>query len=352
MAHRERHSREWKFSPVNRPKSTPASARRLPLAAKISVLAGLLALGGAISLMVVWNTQVTLPPVLPQPDIPLSELKESESSTSVSQGADASIPLPTQAPTQTKARSQEVRYRILLAVLDPDDNYSSDALIVANVNCTRRTIDMVSIPRDTYVETSSRSDRRINGAYGSARDVRRLLNEVKSLLSFVPDYYIIGSLGFVEELVDLVGGIDFDIPVKMNSDDLARGLSIHFEKGMTHLNGRDAVKVLRYRKSYGDFGRMRTQQAFVRTYLRKMLSIQNISQLPRLPEIVDRHVDSNLSWGQMLALAMEMKDIDTETGLNSQTLPVVDYTLDGHIRRIMDRPKASAMLAHIFSNQR
>ena len=347
MAHEERRRLKRKVSPVNRPRGAFAYIRRLPLAAKISVLAGLLALGGAISLVVIWDTQVTLPPVLPQPDIPLPELEESAPPTFESQSSGAPTPL----PAQNTARLQEVRYRILLAVLDPDDNYSSDALIVANVTCTRRTIDLVSIPRDTYVEVSNRSDRRINGAYGSARDVERLLNEVKSLLTFAPDYYIIGSLGFIEELVDLVGGVDFDIPVRMNSDDLERGLSIHFEKGMTHLNGKDAVKVLRYRKIYGDGGRMRTQQAFVRTYLKKVLSIQNIFQLPLLPEIVDRHVDSNLTRGQMLALAMEMKDIDTETGLTSQTLPLMDYTLDGHTHRIMDRQKAPALLANIFTNQ-
>ena len=347
MAHEERRRLKRKVSPVNRPSGAFAYIRRLPLAAKISVLAGLLALGGAISLVVIWDTQVTLPPVLPQPDIPLPELEESAPPTFESQSSGAPTPL----PAQNTARLQEVRYRILLAVLDPDDNYSSDALIVANVNCTRRTIDLVSIPRDTYVEVSNRSDRRINGAYGSAKDVERLLNEVKSLLTFAPDYYIIGSLGFIEELVDLVGGVDFDIPVRMNSDDWERGLSIHFEKGMTHLNGKDAVKVLRYRKIYGDGGRMRTQQAFVRTYLKKVLSIQNIFQLPLLPEIVGRHVDSNLTRGQMLALAMEMKDIDTETGLTSQTLPLMDYTLDGHTHRIMDRQKAPALLANIFTNQ-
>lgn len=65
-------------------------------------------------------------------------------------------------------------------------------------------------------------------------------------------------------------------PYNMDYDDPTQDLHIHYKKGMQHLNGEDAVKVLRWRKnnsgeslSVGDVGRVEVQHSFSRRWPRR-----------------------------------------------------------------------------------
>ena len=73
--------------------------------------------------------------------------------------------------------------------------------------------------------------------------------QVKNLIGYVPDYYFVVELDAVAELVDAIGGVDYNVPYNMDYDDPSQDLSIHFQAGMQHLSGEDAVKVLRWRKN-------------------------------------------------------------------------------------------------------
>ena len=80
-------------------------------------------------------------------------------------------------------------------------------------------------------------------------------------------------------LVDAIGGVDFDVPINMDYDDPIQNLSIHFKKGVQHLSGADALRVVRFRHNndgsgYGseDLGRMATQQKFLKAVAKKMLT--------------------------------------------------------------------------------
>ena len=324
---------------------------RLPLAAKIGGGAGLALIIALIIGVSIWKREVVLPPVIEPPEILLPS--EGPGDTLAPPEGDDPLPVISSPPNPTSAvmptaEPQDVIYRVLLAVLDNGNNLT-DAMIVANINCTKVTIDLVNIPRDTYIESAARSSKRINAAYGKNADSERLMEELKSILGFAPDYYIVGSLSCIEELVDLVGGVTFNIPENMDYDDPDQSLHIHFKKGSTRLNGKDAVKVLRYRGySSADFGRMATQQAFIKAYLKKALSIDNLLSLPRLPTIVEKNVKSNLDWGEMLALALAMKSIDMDTGMTMYTLPVTDYTADSHAYQRVLKDEAATMVQEVF----
>lgn len=88
------------------------------------------------------------------------------------------------------------------------------------------------------------------------------------MLGIPIDYYICVDVDGFVQVVDAVDGIDFDVPIHMAYDDPLQDLHIHFEPGMQHINGKEALAICRLRKNSdgtmaypdSDIGRTRTQQ--------------------------------------------------------------------------------------------
>ncbi len=109
------------------------------------------------------------------------------------------------------------------------------------------------------------------------------------------------------QLVDAIGGVDFDVPYNMHYDDPTQDLHIHFEKGMQHLDGENAVKLLRWRKnnsgeslSVGDIGRVEIQHSFLKAMAEQTVRLGNITKIRQIASIVEKNLTSNLTYGEML----------------------------------------------------
>ena len=128
-------------------------------------------------------------------------------------------------------------HTILLGGLD-DENGGSDTNLLVAVDAQNKRIDVVSLPRDTLLDVSW-SVKKLNNAYHHG-GFTQTMGEVSRLLGIPIDHYVTVKLNAFEELVDAIGGVEFDIPVDMDYDDPYQGLSIHFPKGPRLLNGEDA----------------------------------------------------------------------------------------------------------------
>ena len=144
--------------------------------------------------------------------------------------------------------------------------------------------------------------RKINYAYNKG-GTELLADTVSEQLGIPVDYTVSVNLKGFTALVDAIGGVDFDVPINMDYDDPIQNLSIHFKKGVQHLSGADAMRVVRFRHNndgtgYGseDLGRMQTQQKFLKAVAKKMLTIENlVTKMPDYADIFNRYVDTNLS---------------------------------------------------------
>jgi anionic cell wall polymer biosynthesis LytR-Cps2A-Psr (LCP) family protein len=132
--------------------------------------------------------------------------------------------------------------------------------------------------------------------------------------------------GFVA-LVDFIDGVDFDVPVNMNYDDPTQDLSIHFEKGMQHLEGQEALEVVRFRHNNDgtgylrqDLDRIQTTQKLIKTVAKKMITPKTLFKLNDLVEIAEENVDTDLKFGELLWIAQEALGVDTEEGIHFYTL--------------------------------
>ena len=231
-------------------------------------------------------------------------------------------------------------YLILVSGID-DGNGGSDTNILVSLDAKNDTIQCVSIPRDTLVNVK-RKVKKINAAYNLG-GTKQLAAEISDTLGIPVDFTVQVNLkGFVA-LVDKIGGVDFEIPINMNYDDPLQGLSIHFKKGMKHLDGADAIKVVRFRHNndgsgYGteDIGRIGTQQAFLKAVAKQTLTLSNVDKISSFAKIFQKYVETDLTLGNLAWLGKEAITIGTDN-ISFATLPgdgagyykgISYYTLD------------------------
>ncbi len=195
-------------------------------------------------------------------------------------------------------------YTILLGGLD-DENGGSDTNLLVALDAQNGTINVVSLPRDTLLNVSW-SVKKLNNAYHHG-GFTQTMSEVSRLLGIPVDYYVTVDLRAFEELVDEIGGVDFDIPVDMDYDDTYQGLHIHFEKGPRHLNGQEALQVVRWRQNNdgtgyptADIGRIGTQQAFLMAVARQTLQLSNWDKIGAMAEIFQEWVETDLKLSNLI----------------------------------------------------
>lgn len=227
---------------------------------------------------------------------------------------------------------KESFYTILVSGVD-DGNGGSDTNILVAVDAENDYIYGVSIPRDTKAVINGKNHK-INFAY-NAGGMELLADTVSDQLGIPVDYTVLVDLRGFEALVEAIGGVDFYVPVDMDYDDPIQGLSIHFSKGTQHLNGADALKVVRFRHNndgsgYGseDIGRMQTQQSFLKTVARKTLAVENLGNVNEFVKIFQAYVETdltlnNLAWLGKEAISIGADSVDFSTLPNSWKSPYI-----------------------------
>ncbi len=180
----------------------------------------------------------------------------------------------------------------------------SDTLLLARFDRRAASINVLSIPRDTQVEIPGVGIGKINEAnyWGG---VELAIQVVQDNLNQVPiERYIRVSSGAFKELVDLLGGVDVFVPQSMSYTDETQQLKIDLSPGWQTMNGEQADQFARFRSDgYGDLGRIQRQQALLQA-IKEQLNHPTV--LPRLPQIIrvmQKYVDTNLSFEELLTLA-------------------------------------------------
>ncbi|NEP16304.1 MAG: LCP family protein [Leptolyngbya sp. SIO4C1] len=187
----------------------------------------------------------------------------------------------------------------------PDDLVGrTDTMLLVRLDPETESVNVLSIPRDTRVEIPGYGLDKINqanfegGAALAAQTVSHNFNDVEI------DRYIRVSTNAFREIVDLVGGVEVFVPKPMYYEDKTQGLLIDLEPGWQTLDGDEAEQFARFRQdSSGDIGRVQRQQILLKALKERLLSPATITQLPQIVRLLQRHIDTNLSPEEMLALA-------------------------------------------------
>jgi len=228
---------------------------------------------------------------------------------------------------------------ILIAGTD-EGSYRTDTMMLLSIDRSARKVSLVSIPRDTLVYCQY-SVPKINSAYGWAgggdAGMAELMERVTEIIGFEPDGYVVMDLeGFVK-LVDLMGGVRFNVPVDMHYSDPSQNLNIDLAKGEQRLNGEQAMEVVRFRSGYAtaDLGRVSVQRDFVTAAMKQWLSVKNIYKLPSALSLLKKYTKSNLSDGNYLWLA-EAALLCDRSNVATVTLPGAATYISGGSYYVLD----------------
>lgn len=169
--------------------------------------------------------------------------------------------------------NSEPIYMLLLGQNKDLGQTLTDTIICLGYDPKSQKAFIVSIPRDTFVGNSlanAKPQDKINCLY-SDEEPEKILKKVSELTGLNINYYLKIDNKALIKLVDILGGVEFDVPIDMNYDDKSQNLHIHLKKGVQIIDGKKAEMLLRFRHNnngtsysaeYGDndFGRMRTRK--------------------------------------------------------------------------------------------
>lgn len=181
-----------------------------------------------------------------------------------------------------------------------DENSRSDTLILATFNKEKGNVKLLSIPRDSYVYVPEVGySTKINSAhfYGGPK---ASIETVENFLNVPVDYYVRLNFEAFIEVVDSLGGIDYNVPFKideLNSKDKING--IHLEPGYQKLDGEEALALARTRKYDNDFERGKRQQEIIKTIVKETVSASSIMKMGNLIDAVGNNMTTNLSFDEM-----------------------------------------------------
>ena len=177
----------------------------------------------------------------------------------------------------------------------------SDTMILVSVNTERKSISLVSLMRDLYVQIPGYSDNRINAAYQWGG--MELLDEtVLENIGVEVDGNVEADFEQFETIIDILGGVDVEMSkgeaeymkYVMDSGDV--------QEGENHLSGKQALDFARMRGLDDDFHRTERQRRLL-TRLAEKLQSAIVQQLLDLVNEVLPHVSTDMSSTQMLGYA-------------------------------------------------
>ena len=202
---------------------------------------------------------------------------------------------------------------------NPFDGTRSDTIVVVSVDPKAKSVNFLSIPRDSKVYIAhGKGVQKINAAHALG-GIDLAKDTIEETFGIKINNYIVFNTEGVREMVDAIGGLPVYVEKDMRYHDYTAGLHIDLTKGTHMLDGKTAEGFLRFRKdALGDIGRTSRQQWFLRALANRLKDPEVIPKIPAALKVVDKYVKSDLSLYQMsqyaaFATSLDMSKIETAT---------------------------------------
>ena len=237
--------------------------------------------------------------------------------------------------------------RNILLMGTDGSNERTDVMMLLMINAEQDRIDLVSIPRDTrvnyegdYVKINSVSE------YGGVEDLMKTITSITGVN--IDSYMSITFEGF-RNVIDILGGVDFDVPEDMYYEDPYQDLYIDLAAGQQHLDGKKAEMVVRYRGyPNADLARIGVQQSFLKALYEQNLNAGLIAKAPALiPEMI-QSTKTDLSIAQISSY-IPMGQSLVNDDLQTHSLPGDSQYIDELSFFIVDQSQTNALISEIQS---
>lgn len=252
---------------------------------------------------------------------------------------------------------------LILGVSKDIDTELTDTIMVASYNPKKQTAALLSIPRDTFTgknKNKATASEKINALY--QKSVDKTLNAVNEITGLNIEKYIVVENKALVQLVDAIGGVEFDVPIDMDYDDVTQDLYIHLSKGYQRLDGEQAEHLVRFRKNnngttysteYGDndIGRMRTQREFLKAVAEQTMKFKNITKIGEFIDIFKQNVKTNITdWEEIKKYIPYAINFDTSS-LEATALPGEPAMFNKLWFFVHDKAETTQIVEEMFLNQ-
>lgn len=178
----------------------------------------------------------------------------------------------------------------------------TDTIILTTVVPTRPYVGMLSIPRDLWVQVPGVGEQRINTAYFFAEaseagsGPQAALQTIENNFGIPVRYFALVHMSGLVEAVDALGGVTVQLESPTGG----------WPAGTHHLNGTQALALVRERSGSDDFSRMKRTQVLMASLAGEVLQPANWASLPGFAYEAIQAVDTNIPLWQLPRLAFAL----------------------------------------------
>lgn len=206
----------------------------------------------------------------------------------------------------------------------PATDGRTDSILLLHIDPARYKVNILSIPRDSFVAVPGYGLQKINAA-NVLGGINLIKETVAGLTGIKIDYFIEINPYAIVKLVDLIGGLKLYVEKDMYYVDRAQNLNINLKQGWHRLSGKEAQGFIRFRHDFmGDLGRIERQQIFLETLFRALASPANIIKSPLAIGIASKNIKTDLPLPKMIRLAnfvrmIALRDVRTFTATGEES---------------------------------
>lgn len=209
-----------------------------------------------------------------------------------------------------------------------DPGGRSDAIMIARFSADREHAQLVSIPRDSWVDIPGRGFNKINASYAFGGP-SLLIETVEQLTEVRIDHYVAIDFEGLIQVTDELGGVDVVVAETTTNEDYT------FTEGLNHLDGEEARAYLAQRKNLpgGDFDRVKRQQQYLKAMFGKLFTADTFTNPGRLDAamrtVTDAvSIDDTLGNTELLRMAYSLRGL-TPDNVEFFTAPVLGTGMEG-----------------------
>jgi LCP family protein required for cell wall assembly len=253
----------------------------------------------------------------------------------------------------------------------------SDTTMLVHIAADRQWIEIVSLPRDTFVDIPScqlpdgsqsqpyRDKFNASFEVGSGDTSLKhaaacTINTVNALTGVTVTNHAVVKMNGVIDVVDAVGGVKMCLPEALHGDPASARIDL--PAGENRLDGKTAIQFLRVRKGTGmglemgsDLTRIERQQAFINATLRQILSAETLADPTKTFRLINAALGSLSADpaiadpGKVAGLAWSLREIEKRNIIMTK-IPVYD-TVEGTASGLAWGPEAAEIFQRLAADQ-
>ncbi len=254
---------------------------------------------------------------------------------------------------------------LIVGISGCEEDYKlADTIMVCSYDPKAQKASLLSIPRDTYVgknKAKATASYKINAVYRNGENIDGMVKAIEDITGIEINNYVIIDTDALVELVDAIGGVEFDVPIDMLYDDVTQNLHINLKAGYQKLNGEQAEWLVRFRHNndgtsypyeYGDndIGRMRTQREFIQATIKQTMRPENLLKITKIAQITFNNIKTNMNFDTIKDYLPYAVSFNTEN-LQTGTLPGTPEKCNGVWIYTVNKNQTKKIVEELFKDK-